>query len=310
MRRLWSIVTITALTATVGAQQTDESPWDPDASGGKAPKPGLTNAKTLADLSKALDEGYRALGDAAEVGDLPAYLEARGKIAAARDNVKGAPSGGRARELFLACSLATEAARAELALRNAQVRLRNAGSDYAETMSELNRVQQEISAIQGDKASRLKSELDEEKRKAAKMRKEADRRFSELHSALIQVSQDARGTIISMSDILFETGKANLTPDLKTSLAKIAGILLVFKTSNVIVEGHTDNVGTEEYNQRLSENRAENVMRFLIEQGVSPARLTAVGYAFHRPIAPNTTREGRAKNRRVDLIVQEKPAAE
>ena len=113
-----------------------------------------------------------------------------------------------------------------------------------------------------------------------------------------------------MSDILFETGKANLTPDLKTSLAKIAGILLVFKNSNVVVEGHTDNVGTEQYNQRLSENRAENVMRFLIEQGVSPTRLTAVGYAFHRPIAPNTTREGRAKNRRVDLIVQEKPAAE
>jgi outer membrane protein OmpA-like peptidoglycan-associated protein len=109
-----------------------------------------------------------------------------------------------------------------------------------------------------------------------------------------------------MSDILFKVNKADLTPDLKTSLAKIAGILLVFKTSNVIVEGHTDNQGAAEYNQKLSERRAENVMNFLIEQGVGQDRLTAVGYGLTKPIADNSTKEGRQKNRRVDLIVQEK----
>ncbi|MBD3320601.1 MAG: OmpA family protein [Chitinivibrionales bacterium] len=149
------------------------------------------------------------------------------------------------------------------------------------------------------------ADLDAEKAKARKLREEAEKKFSELQSALIQVSKDARGTIISMSDILFKIGKADLTPDLKTNLAKIAGILTVFKNSKVIVEGHTDNQGSEEYNQRLSEDRAENVMNFLIEQGVEPHRLTAIGYAFHRPIASNETAEGRKKNRRVDLVVQE-----
>jgi outer membrane protein OmpA-like peptidoglycan-associated protein len=148
-------------------------------------------------------------------------------------------------------------------------------------------------------ANKLKSDIEA-------MKRDADKKFKELQSSLIQVTNDARGTIISMSDILFETGKANLTADLKTSLAKISGILLVFKNSRVIVEGHTDNVGSEDYNQELSVARAENVMNFMIEQGVSPSRLTAIGYGLSRPIADNETKEGRAKNRRVDLIVQEK----
>ncbi len=109
-----------------------------------------------------------------------------------------------------------------------------------------------------------------------------------------------------MSDILFEVNKANLTADLRTSLAKIAGILLVFKASNIIIEGHTDNQGSADYNQKLSEKRAENVMNFLVEQGVEQTRLSSVGYGLTKPIADNTTKEGRQKNRRVDLIIQEK----
>ncbi|MBN2038287.1 MAG: OmpA family protein, partial [Chitinispirillaceae bacterium] len=182
---------------------------------------------------------------------------------------------------------------------------------------ELGAVYDEISDFEQSRASKLRSELDdkqrkldEERRKAAQLRAEAEKKFSELRSALIQVTTDARGTIISMSDILFETNKANLTTDLKTSLAKIAGILIVFKNSKVVIEGHTDNTGTEEYNQKLSEARAENVMNFLIEQGVDAERLTAVGYGLRNPIADNSTKEGRQKNRRVDLIVQEKKQEE
>ncbi|MFW5960472.1 MAG: OmpA family protein, partial [Chitinivibrionales bacterium] len=126
-----------------------------------------------------------------------------------------------------------------------------------------------------------------------------------LQSSLIKVSKDARGTIISMSDILFETGKAALTPKLETNLAKIAGILAVFKNSNVLIEGHTDNTGSDEFNKVLSEKRAESVKEFMIEQGVAEKRLTAEGYGFSRPVADNSTKEGRAKNRRVDLIVQD-----
>jgi len=102
-------------------------------------------------------------------------------------------------------------------------------------------------------------------------------------------------------------GKATLTQDLKTNLAKIAGILTIYKDANVQVEGHTDNVGGEEYNQKLSEKRAENVMQFLINPGgIAATRLTSMGYGFTKPIADNATKEGRQKNRRVDLVIMDK----
>jgi outer membrane protein OmpA-like peptidoglycan-associated protein len=121
------------------------------------------------------------------------------------------------------------------------------------------------------------------------------------------VSKDARGTIISMADVLFESGKATLTANLKENLAKIAGILIVYKEPNIIVEGHTDNVGQKDYNQKLSEDRAHAVRNYLVEQGVAETRLTAVGHGLDKPIADNATKEGKAKNRRVDLIIQDKP---
>jgi len=135
---------------------------------------------------------------------------------------------------------------------------------------------------------------------------DAQRRFDELQSNLLSVSRDARGTIISMSDILFESGKATLKPSLKESLAKIAGILIVYKEPKLVVEGHTDNVGAKEYNQKLSEDRASAVLGYLVEQGVAAERLTAVGHGFDKPIADNATNEGKAKNRRVDLVIQDK----
>ena len=137
-------------------------------------------------------------------------------------------------------------------------------------------------------------------------REDAEKRFGELNSALIQVRKDARGTIISMSDILFDVGKATLTPDLKTSLAKIAGILTIYKDANVLVEGHTDNVGGEEYNQKLSEKRAGNVMEFLVHRAASADAAHFQGYGFSKPIADNATKEGRQKNRRVDLVIMDK----
>ncbi|MDR3002091.1 MAG: OmpA family protein [Fibromonadaceae bacterium] len=109
-----------------------------------------------------------------------------------------------------------------------------------------------------------------------------------------------------MSDILFETGKADLKNELKENLAAIGAILQSLLTeSKVTVEGHTDNVGSEEFNQRLSEQRANAVMQYLIERGIDGARLEAVGHGFSRPIADNATDEGKAKNRRVELIIRD-----
>ena len=146
----------------------------------------------------------------------------------------------------------------------------------------------------------------EERAKAEARQNEAKNKLNELQSKLIQVTEDARGIILSMSDILFDVDKASLKSDLKTSLARVAGILSVYQELNVSVEGHTDNTGSEEHNLKLSEQRAQNVLQFLVEQGIDAKRLSSKGYGMSKPVADNSTKEGRQKNRRVDLVIKDK----
>ena len=152
----------------------------------------------------------------------------------------------------------------------------------------------------------LQKELAEERAKAEARQQEAMNKLNELQSQMIQVTKSARGIILSMSDILFDVNKASLKADLKTSLAKVAGILSVYQQFNVSIEGNTDNTGSEEHNMKLSQQRADNVKAFLVEQGIAEDRLTAKGLGMTMPVADNSTKEGRQKNRRVDLVIQDK----
>ena len=146
----------------------------------------------------------------------------------------------------------------------------------------------------------------EERAKAEARQNEAKNKLNELQSKLIQVTEDARGIILSMSDILFDVDKATLKSDLKTSLARVAGILSVYQELHVSVEGHTDNTGSAEHNRKLSEQRAKNVLDFLVAQGIDGSRLVSKGYGMSVPVADNSTKEGRQKNRRVDLVIKDK----
>jgi outer membrane protein OmpA-like peptidoglycan-associated protein len=103
--------------------------------------------------------------------------------------------------------------------------------------------------------------------------------------------------------VLFDTGKYTLKPGAREKLAKVAGIVLSYPDLRLQMEGYTDNVGSDEYNQRLSERRAEAVRSYLIAQGVSAANLTAVGMGKSAPVASNATAAGRQQNRRVEMIV-------
>ena len=152
----------------------------------------------------------------------------------------------------------------------------------------------------------LQKELAEERAKAEARQQEAMNKLNELQSQMIQVTKSARGIILSMSDILFDVNKASLKQDLKTSLAKVAGILSVYQQFKVSIEGNTDNTGSEEHNMKLSQQRADNVKAFLVEQGIAEDRLTAKGLGMTMPVADNSTKEGRQKNRRVDLVIQDK----
>ena len=271
-----------------------------------APTPAPTAKPPLESLESRLDEAYRKLEPGnASAPDL--YPVAKARLNEVRGQLKEDPGAKESAGRVKNCSLLVEAAVAQIkakSLEAEQIRLQD---QRLAAVMELNNIHDEINKLERGYASSLKADLEEQKRKAKERQEEADKRFNELNSALIQVSKDARGTIISMSDILFETGKATLTNDLKTSLAKIAGILTIYKEANVLVEGHTDNVGGQDLNQKLSEKRANNVKDFMVNPGgIAAARLNAMGYGFSKPIADNTTKEGRQKNRRVDLVILDK----
>lgn len=262
-------------------------------------------------LAKALEDALRQAPVFQHHGRAVA-VEALAHIGTLQSLQKSDPKSPEIPYLFSICSLLTEAALLHL---QAQSQASLADSTWNKRLAvqrSIVEIQREINLIESGFASTLQAnlmqyqkELAEERRKAQERQDEARAKFDLLQSRIVQVRKDARGIILSMSDILFEVGKAELTPDLRTTLARIAGILSVYKESRVLVEGHTDNVGTEAFNQTLSEARANNVMQFLISQGLDAGRFKSKGYAFSRPVAPNTTPEGRQRNRRVDLVIQD-----
>jgi outer membrane protein OmpA-like peptidoglycan-associated protein len=122
-------------------------------------------------------------------------------------------------------------------------------------------------------------------------------------NAGLETRESARGLIVNMSDVLFDTGKYSLKPGAKEKLAKISGILLGHPGLQLEVEGHTDSIGTDEFNQRLSEQRADAVRSYLVAQGVPTDSVAARGFGKEQPVASNSTASGRQRNRRVELVV-------
>ncbi|MFZ0304101.1 MAG: OmpA family protein [Terracidiphilus sp.] len=127
--------------------------------------------------------------------------------------------------------------------------------------------------------------------------------LSEQLNKILETRDSARGLIISMSDVLFDTGEYSLKPGAREKLAKVAGILIAYPSLNIAVGGYTDNVGGDEMNQKLSENRAGAVRDYLVAQGVATNSVTSKGFGNTLPVASNDNSAGRQENRRVELVV-------
>jgi outer membrane protein OmpA-like peptidoglycan-associated protein len=122
-------------------------------------------------------------------------------------------------------------------------------------------------------------------------------------SMILETRDSARGLIVNMSDVLFDTGKYTLRPAAREKLARVGGIVLSHPGLKIEVEGHTDSVGSDEFNQKLSEQRANAVREYLLSQGMQASSLTAKGFGESTPVASNDTAAGKQQNRRVELIV-------
>jgi outer membrane protein OmpA-like peptidoglycan-associated protein len=152
--------------------------------------------------------------------------------------------------------------------------------------------------------SRSAAQLSDQRAQSAENDKTVMRtRLEQQLNSILQTRDSARGLIVSMSDVLFDTGKYTLMPGAREKLAKVAGILLAYPGLNIAVGGYTDNVGNNQYNQNLSEQRAGSVRDYLVQQGVSRNSVTATGFGNSVPVASNDNATGRQANRRVELVV-------
>jgi len=147
--------------------------------------------------------------------------------------------------------------------------------------------------------ARVGSEKDRLEREKVALRAQLLLQFN----AILQTRDTARGLIVNMSDVLFDTGKFTLRPEAREKLARVAGIVEGHPGLKLAVEGHTDSVGTDEFNQQLSEHRGGAVRDDLITQGMASGSVTSAGFGKTMPVASNDTADGRQKNRRVELVI-------
>jgi outer membrane protein OmpA-like peptidoglycan-associated protein len=192
----------------------------------------------------------------------------------------------------------------------AQAAKAQAESDAAKAESDTAKAQSEMADNQAASAAALSAaQQDAEKsRLAAQQQAETEKatlraQLSVQLNAILQTRDSARGLIVSMSDVLFDTGKYSLKPGAREKLAKVAGILLAYPGLNIEVGGYTDNVGSDAMNQTLSNNRAGSVRTYLVQQGVANNSVTAEGFGNSLPVATNDNSAGRQQNRRVELVV-------
>jgi outer membrane protein OmpA-like peptidoglycan-associated protein len=172
-------------------------------------------------------------------------------------------------------------------------------------------------AAAGTEADRLKRENDAERATSQAALDSAGKQTARLETervelrtlllsqfnAILQTRDTARGLIVNMSDVLFDTGKSTLRPLAREKLAKVAGIVSGHPGLRLDVEGYTDSVGGDDYNQQLSEHRGTSVRDYLMMQGMKGSSVTAKGFGKTQPVASNETADGRQQNRRVELVI-------
>jgi OOP family OmpA-OmpF porin len=156
----------------------------------------------------------------------------------------------------------------------------------------------EIAKREAERA-RLAAQMEAER--AAKAKADAEQLMMELSE--LKAQQTERGIVLTMGDVLFAFGKADLSPKADRNVQKLADFLKKYPNRNVLIEGHTDSIGSEEYNLNLSRKRAGSVRDKLVADGIDPGRITTVGYGKKYPAVSNDTEANRALNRRVEVII-------
>lgn len=239
--------------------------------------------------------GFVVLNRLAEVEREMKALGQRMELAAANSQ--------RAMERSVQAEVAAREAAAGRMAAESEAKIAREEKDQARDEADEARQQAEVAE---NRAEAAQQEAEAAKQEAERIRREWAQEIDRLEEALSQITETRRtalGLVMNLgSDYLkFDFDKAAIRPENRELLSRIAGILLTSKDYSINIYGHTDDVGTEEYNQRLSERRAQAVRDYLVEAGIDPGIITTEGFGKSRPLVPGKTPEARAKNRRVEI---------
>jgi outer membrane protein OmpA-like peptidoglycan-associated protein len=253
-------------------------------------------ARLMAVKQKAEDDAKAeaAAREAKARADAEAEAKRRAEAETARAQAEQARADAeKAKAEALKMKQEAEAAAAEAARQKAE-----AEKATAEAVA-----QQKTLAAETDKAKAAAAQSESLRQQAENEKQELRARLLQQLNSILATRDSARGLVANMSDVLFRSGSFELLPGARERLAKVSGIVLAYPSLHVAVEGHTDSIGSDDYNQQLSEHRAQAVRDYFVQQGISSSNVEAHGYGKNEPIATNDTPEGRQQNRRVELIL-------
>lgn len=196
----------------------------------------------------------------------------------------------------------------EAAARAAQER---AAADAARTAAiqqqKILQAQAEQAQLSADQAERARQAAEQQRQQAVADQVQLRERLRNQLNAILETQETARGLIVNISDVLFDFNQYTLKPGAREKLAKVSGILLAYPGLKIRLEGHTDSIGNDEYNMKLSDQRANAVRDYLVEQSVPGSTVAAVGLGKADPVASNDNAAGRQRNRRVEMVVSGAP---
>ncbi len=257
-------------------------------------------------------EAYRRVSNGVAASIAPAELHVAGQaLAKAERSFKESPKSYMTRDLAYIAERKAQMAEATAAISIANKNQRLANNDYraaqgnalAKSKQDLSRTNKALNASERSGKMTAEQLAEEQKARAA-----ADQRAADAMAALAklaEVKEEDRGMVITLSgSVLFASGKAELLTAARTRLDQVADVLLTDRDRYLTIEGHTDSQGSENYNMDLSQRRADAVRNYLVQRDYKSDRIKARGLGEGQPVADNNTTEGRANNRRVEIIIE------
>jgi outer membrane protein OmpA-like peptidoglycan-associated protein len=261
------------------------------------------SAKAEAERVKRENEAQMAAQTAAQTASAQAEAERLKREADAKMAAQTASAAAQAASAQAAADRLKQETDAQRAAAQADIQRAGKEKAEAEAARAAAVAQQQAAQAETETARRATEEANQLRLKAETEKTELRSQLLRQFNLILETRDTARGLIVNMTDVLFDTAKFSLRPVAREKLAKVSGIVLGHPGLKLDVEGHTDSVGSDDYNQRLSEQRGGSVRDYLVQEGIPTKSVTSKGFGKTQPVASNDTVAGRQRNRRVELVI-------